>query len=1235
MRKMGKQSATVKPDGKKCRIARKKRGLTQEGVEHLHGPSRRTIDKIEKSQPVLIATLRAYAEVVDVTYQELLLVDEQPTKGRWPEGLARHVCCFDAFIEDRVKDFTGREFAFDALDKFLENRDVPSGYFLITGKPGVGKSALVAMLVRRRPSIVRIHHFNIAMEGRNTQRQLLGNLCARLIREFHLPYDSLPDDFDKGSSALTLLLGKAATNLKEKDKLVIVVDALDELERSDSAGLANPLFLPARLPKGVYFVLTARSEHDVPIQAWHVESLELAPDSQENREDIRALVSRYAARTRIKSWMEERGLSRTRFVDLMWEKSEGDFMYLHHVLPAMERGRFHEGNVDELPHGLRAYYRCHWAQMQRQDMGTFDQIHQPVVCVLAAAREALAVRQIAEWTRLDPLQVNRVLREWMAFLHVERSQRNENRYRLYHEVFQEFLQEEIDPGLQKYHVAIADSALQKTSTVREESAAVNPYRGLDDYELRCLPDHLAKAGQHRTLGKILLDFEWLQAKLEIGGVAALIADYEYLPDESDVRHVDAALRLSAHVLERDRHQLASQLYGRLRGIKSAGTQALCDQFRERAKRPWFRTLAASLTAPGGSLLRMLKGHTQGIYGVAVSGDGHLVVSASGDGTVRVWDLSSGIEKMCFCGHRDSVNRVAFADQVDLVVSAADDGTMRVWNLETAKEIRCLECHTTNIDGLAVTPDGRLAVTSLFDGTVQVWDLNDGVELYTLDETECEGTSVAVTCDGRRAISTSSAHAPKLWDLDSGTLVRTRFAFGGRVKAVAFTRDGRQAILRSIDCKLIAWDLESGKVARVAWGKTGSAAHVAVTPDARWAVTVSVDGTFRKWDLGNVQETQRVPTDCQNVSALGVTPDGRCAITAYYFDHTLKVWDLQGGSDAWASVCHDSGVDRVRISHDGRHAVTAALHRAPKVWNLATGTLEHTLSGHFGALTAVNILPDGCRAASVYDDNTVTVSSLETGAELKSLNGPGHWGSPTAITPSGDRAVFCDEDSSKVWDLRTGEELHSFGNMGSRIDVATCTPEGRSVILGHENGRVLLRGLEVSGESRMLGSHNGGILALAVTPDGRRVISAGRDDVLKVWDVRRAAEVHTLVGHKELIWDVVIAPNGSCVVSGSEDRTVKVWDMKSGKCIRTLEGHGARVVAVIVSADGRRVYSFSGDHTLKAWALETGRLLATFTGESGFRSGAVAPDGLTVVVGEESGRVHILRLEEDGGAVVPR
>ncbi len=104
------------------------------------------------------------------------------------------------------------------------------------------------------------------------------------------------------------------------------------------------------------------------------------------------------------------------------------------------------------------------------------------------------------------------------------------------------------------------------------------------------------------------------------------------------------------------------------------------------------------------------------------------------------------------------------------------------------------------------------------------------------------------------------------------------------------------------------------------------------------------------------------------------------------------------------------------------------------------------------------------------------------------------------------------------------------------------------------------------------------------------------------------------------------PDGKWVISASSDKTLKVWNLETGEELFSLTGHPFFITSVAVTPDGKRVISASYDQTLKVWGLESREVITSFSGDGGLRCCAVAPDGVTIVAGEDSGRVHFLRLE---------
>ena len=121
-------------------------------------------------------------------------------------------------------------------------------------------------------------------------------------------------------------------------------------------------------------------------------------------------------------------------------------------------------------------------------------------------------------------------------------------------------------------------------------------------------------------------------------------------------------------------------------------------------------------------------------------------------------------------------------------------------------------------------------------------------------------------------------------------------------------------------------------------------------------------------------------------------------------------------------------------------------------------------------------------------------------------------------------------------------------------------------------------------------------------------------------------IRTLTGHSNSVKAVAVTGDGKYAVSGSGDKTLKVWDLATGQEISTLTGHSDWVNAVAVTEDGKYAVSGSGDKTLKVWDLATGQEIATFIEEGNIHCCAVAPDLVTIVAGDASGKVYFLRLQ---------
>jgi hypothetical protein len=364
-----------------------------------------------------------------------------------------------SFIAEKTDGFVGRDHVLAAIERFLRSRRC--GYFVVVGDPGAGKSALLAEYVRRTGCVA---HFNVRSQGITQASQFVESVGSQVIARYGLAHPSLPPAAGRDGSFLAGVLEEAAPRDQQTQRLVIAVDALDEVDLASQTPGSNVLYLPATLPEGVFFVMTRRQQPlPLTVQAPY-EVFDLLDYPEQNLRDATRYIRAAAGRQRVRSWIESHRLSVDDFVQRLAERSETNFMYLRHVLPEIERGIYRDLTIEQLPVGLEGYYEDHWRRMGMAAR-PLPRTKIKVVYLLAEIRQPATRRLLAEFAGEDELSVQEVLDEWDPFLREQRSDAD-TLFSLYHTSFRDFLHRKdvvraAGVNLRDINAAIADDLYER------------------------------------------------------------------------------------------------------------------------------------------------------------------------------------------------------------------------------------------------------------------------------------------------------------------------------------------------------------------------------------------------------------------------------------------------------------------------------------------------------------------------------------------------------------------------------------------------------------------------------------------------------------------------------------------------------------------------------------------------------------------------------------------------------
>jgi WD40 repeat protein len=559
--------------------------------------------------------------------------------------------------------------------------------------------------------------------------------------------------------------------------------------------------------------------------------------------------------------------------------------------------------------------------------------------------------------------------------------------------------------------------------------------------------------------------------------------------------------------------------------------------------------SAKVWSPDGELLAIAPRRRSAIEAVAFSPDGQSFFTVDSDNTTSVVETRTGRPLASFDAPYNP-RFAAFSAGGASLFSVGEFVAPTLRNTADGQLIAVLKGRQEGIDGAAFSRDGsRLLTTSWWDQTVRVWNASDGEPVSTIREVRPR--SAQFYSDAEFLVTSGDSNNANVWRSADGARVRSLSGHESVVNGVAVSPNGRVIATFSNDQTTRLWSATDGALLYILRGHSGSVTEAVFSNDSERLLTLSGDGSAKLWDVGSGQ--------------------------------TL------------ASLANGGGVmTRAAFSSDDRQIVIAGRDGTARVWRVAD--LISVALGRVEAISAEPLPAQSSRpfqasigSATLNEGRSfVLIRNSRDGRERLRFRASTDNLVDVKISSNDRRVVTVDAlGAAKLWSLDLNgalepREVATLGAATEKVELAEFSPTGDLVATANRRGEVNLHSAETGELRYMLRSHLNRIESLHFSVEGSRIVTSSWDGTAKVWSAIDGGLVATLTGHYGYVRSASFSNDSTRIVTSGDDKSVRIWDASDGRLLATNRFSEAVFVPVFMENDQAVAFARAPPWGKKSW-----------------------------------------------------
>jgi WD40 repeat protein/serine/threonine protein kinase len=591
-------------------------------------------------------------------------------------------------------------------------------------------------------------------------------------------------------------------------------------------------------------------------------------------------------------------------------------------------------------------------------------------------------------------------------------------------------------------------------------------------------------------------------------------EYYYLRQQNQ-----QSLRLSIPAHDQKVLALAVSNDGRM--IVSAG--------RDRRVKVWDATSGRELATLAGD---------QFVTQLTFSQDRQRIGGVATDGKLRIWDSSTGQvqnEIITSAIPALAAASASFLPSGDLIVTNNKDGSVKLWEISTGAEHGLFSVPASAVaSAIAVSPNGQFvacgALAANRQSEIRLYDLKDTSKASST--TLIDGHVIALAFDQstqQLAVSTydpSSATNGRVHLFDVAELQASKGAakllFSIRARNVGFSVDSRQLFTFGMDGVLSLFDAASGTAVRSFHSRSSPDQAIALTPDAELFVSGNDAGLLELWNTSTHQPPLEMPLNEWGYS-VAFSPDGRRVATGS--SKVVSIWNSVTGDKVIEIPAHSGTVHTVAFHPDGDKVLSGSWDSTLRMWDVASGKELSFFGGGTRDYDSVAISPGGdLFATGTGFTAEIKLFNARIGTPVATLIGATERTGVVAFAADSMHLVSGGESGEViVWDVANRTKRWSDRLGKGAIRSVAVSADNRWVAALSQSGAISLWKNQDGNEVFTI--EEPGLYCIRFTPDSHRLVGGGADASLKFWSVDTGQMVCTMAGHKGRVYSMAFSPDG--------------------------------------------------------------------------------------------------------------